>query len=103
MATPESSTEQQVLAALEAVKWATHAATTIKNATGQTIAECGGHGGHSSVDEAVAACIVQRLNAYPRLAANLKFATLVLSGLPAIKDSAQVEAMRALLRELGEA
>jgi len=52
---------------VQAVAWACHAATTIKDAAGDVIAECSGHGRHSADDEQLAAEIVRRINCHDDL------------------------------------
>lgn len=54
-----------------AVEWACHAPTTIKDASGKVLAECSGYGRHAAEDEAIAAEIVRRVNAYDRLQADV--------------------------------
>lgn len=57
---------------VKSAAWANHAATTIMDASGQVLAECSGHGRHGAEDAAIAACIVQRLNAHDDLVSALK-------------------------------
>lgn len=56
---------------VQAVAWACHAATTIKDASGAVLAECIGHGNSTAEDEALAAEIVRRINAHDELLAAL--------------------------------
>lgn len=59
----------QIAYPVHAVAWATHAATTIKDASGAVIAECSGHGRYSHEDAAIAAQIVAAMNAHADLIA----------------------------------
>jgi hypothetical protein len=54
---------------VKAVEWNIHAATTIKDAAGNVLAECTGNGQHSDDAVRVAAEIEQRVNAHDELVA----------------------------------
>lgn len=57
---------------VSADEWTVHAPTTIRDASGEVLAECSGHGRHSVEDEAVAAEIVRRVNAHDELVRELR-------------------------------
>lgn len=57
---------------VSAEHWNCHAATTLRDASGEVLAECSGHGRHSVEDEAIAAEIVRRVNAHEELVAALR-------------------------------
>lgn len=52
---------------MQAVEWVCHAATTIKDASGEVIAECSGHGRYAAEDVAIAAELVRRINGFDEL------------------------------------
>jgi len=56
----------------QAVAWSCHAATTIKDAKGNVLAECGGNGRYSEEDELIAAELAKRINCFDALLAALQ-------------------------------
>jgi len=83
----------------QAVAWSCHAATTIKDAKGNVLAECGGNGRYSEEDELIAAEIAKRINCFQDLLNALTFCEIVIRGdLTTQRDGALKTASAAIAR-----
>lgn len=90
---------------VQALAWSCHAATTIKDAKGNVLAECSGNGRYSEEDELIAAEIVKRINCFDELlqAAQDFVAWAERSGLHAAPDSPVGKARDAIAKAGGAA